>query len=361
MSATKSEVKRLVADLRRVTKWGRMAIFAAANGLPVTRTWDPFLERLLEDNTSEAALRKVADKLTSFYVAQLSAGDRIVMFFRPSVDFGARLYNLAKKAVAPASVVSEHFPSLIPESKAKKDVPGVPTFAGTRKYGDGRIALFFLSGRYVEERDKYKREDVAQVVRDAFNDYDEFIAIKLRFKQCVDSIIVSPDASVEIRLDLPTLTNMDYAEICATSLLQHFHAYFSGPKGEPILGERVNLFKAIDKIYRTKDLGRVSELGFETPTDSVKIEKMRDRSSDLREELYHKAGKAGLGNLAKIVPYRLAVRFPGSVNGATVELVLPGSFRELAKPSQRLELGAVSGGISEDDFDQVVRVLLQHV
>lgn len=99
MSATKSEVKRLVADLRRVTKWGRMAIFAAANGLPVTRTWDPFLERLLEDNTSEAALRKVADKLTSFYVAQLSAGDRIVMFFRPSVDFGARLYNLAKRPV----------------------------------------------------------------------------------------------------------------------------------------------------------------------------------------------------------------------------------------------------------------------
>ncbi|MBP0588701.1 hypothetical protein J8I87_03005 [Paraburkholderia sp. LEh10] len=361
MTEAQLKVMGLVADLRRVTKWGRMSAYASANGLPVTRTWDPFLAGLLESNTTDATLNKVTAKLQEFYMAQLLAGDRVVTFFEPHPDFKGRIYDLARKAVAPVSPVSKSFPSLIPEARVKSDVPGVPTFAGSVKHPDGRIALFFLSGRYVEERDKYKRDEVSAAVRDAFQDYDEFIAIKLRFKQCMDSIVVSPDCSVQIRLDLPTLTNMDYAEICAKTLLQHFHAHFSGPKGEPILGERQNLFRAIDKIYQKKGLGRVSELGFETPTDSVKVEKMRDKTSDLREELYHKAGKAGLGGLAEIVPYRLAVRFPSTVHGAMVELMLPGSFRELAKPSQRLEVAAISGCISEVDFENAVQTLLGHV
>jgi len=361
MKEARAKVEQLIADLRRVTKWGRMSAFAAANGLPVTRTWDPFLERLLTDNITKASLEQVSAKLEPFYRVQLVAGDRLVTFFEPHEQFGRRLYGAAKKAVPPTSPGATSFPSLISGRRAKIDVPGVPTFVGTEKLPGDHIALFFLSGRYVEERDKYKKSEVSQAVRDAFKDYDEFIAIKLQFKQCMDTIIIAPDFSVQIRLDLPTLTNMDYAEICLNSLLQHFHALFSGPAGEPWLGTRRNLFHAIGSIYRTKGLGQVCELGFETPTDSVKVEKMRDKSSDLREELYHKAGKAGLGRLAEIVPYRLAVRLPSSVKGAAVELLLPGSFRELAKRSHRLELAAISGCIVESDFEQAVQTLLGHV
>lgn len=360
MTESQKRIATLVDDLRRVTKWGRMATFAQANGLPVTRTWDPFRTAILEGNTTELALAKVIEKLESFYINQLLAGDRIVTFFKPNVALGKHLYQIADAAVAPKSHASVNFPALIPETTAKEDVPSVPTFVGKVKHPDGRIALFFLSGRYVEEREKYKKDEVAAAVRDAFQDYDEFIAIKLRFKQCVDSIVVSPDGSSQMRLDLPTLTNADYAGICTNTLLQHFHAYFSGPGGEPVLGERRNLFKAIDKIYRKKGLGRVSELGFETPTDSVKVEKMRGKSADLREELYHKAGKEGLGDLAEIVPYRLSVRFPSTVHGGVVELTLPGSFRELSKPTQRLEIAAISGGLSSADFDDVVNTLLTH-
>ncbi|HDR8961655.1 hypothetical protein LGN06_20535 [Burkholderia vietnamiensis] len=361
MATLKTQIERLVRDLRQITKWGRMADFAAVNGLPITRTWDPFLAAILERYTSDEDLLKVVEKLKSFYIEQLLAADRMVTFFHPSVEHGKSLYDVASNAQPPESAAKAHFPALVPEAQAKDEVPQVPTFVGRLVSHDKRVALFYLSGRYVEERDKYKRDEVNAAVQEAFQDYDEFIAIKLKFKQCMDSVIVYPDGSVQLRMDLPTLTNVDYAEICIKSLLSHFHADFPGAGGTPFVGDRVNLFRAIGNIYRTAGLGRVSELGFETPTDSVKVEKMRDRSSDLREELYHKAGKVGLKDLAEIVPYRLSVRFSPSSGKHPVELSLPGSFRELAKPSQRLEVASVSGCLYEKDFEAAVQTLLGHV
>ncbi|WP_353189914.1 hypothetical protein [Pandoraea pnomenusa] len=338
-----------------------MADFAGENGLPVTRTWAPFLEMVFEKYTSKADLQAVADKLEDFYRHQLICSDRMVTFFHPHEKFGKQLYAKVENAEPMESAASKHFPALVPEAKLKTDVPKIPTLVGRGASPDGRVCLFYLSGRFVEEREKYKRDEVADAVREAFQDFDEFIAVKLKFRQCIDSVIVSPDGSVQLRMDLPTLTNVDYAEICIKSTLGQFHGDFSGAKGEPLVGDRVNLFNAIGNIYRTTGLGRVSELGFETPTDSVKVEKMRNKDSDLREELYHKAGKVGLKNLAEIVPYRLAVRFQSQVGKHPVELSLPGSFRELAKATQRLEMAAVSGCVLEDDFSTIVQTLLKHV
>ncbi|MFL9944286.1 hypothetical protein [Paraburkholderia graminis] len=361
MAATpKQQIERLVGDLRQITKWGRMAEYAAGNSLPITRTWTPFLSAIFERYDSDEDLRKVVGKLGTFYMEQILAADRMVTFFYPHELHGKSLYDAAVNAQPPESAAQSHFPALVPEKDVKTDVPSVPTFVGRVISTDKRVALFYLSGRYVEERDKYKRDEVADAVREAFEDYDEFIAIKLRFRQCMDSVIVHPDGAVQMRLDLPSLTNVDYGEHCARGLMEKFHADFPGPGGAPLLGDRKNLFKAIGNIYRKDGLGRVCELGFETPTDSVKVEKMRNRTSDLREELYHKAGKVGLKNLAEIVPYRLSVRFNPSSGKHPVELSLPGSFRELAKPSQRLEVGAISGCLRERDFEKAVQTLLEH-
>ncbi|ANJ70967.1 hypothetical protein K6V72_07925 [Ralstonia insidiosa] len=360
MAKLKEQIERLVGDLRQITKWGRMADFASANGLPITRTWAPFIVAIFERYTNDADLLKVVEKLRQFYVQQLLAADRVVTFFHPH-EHEKSLYDRAVNAQPSESAAQKHFPALVPEAQAKDHVPQMPTLVGRLVSANKRVALFYLSGRYVEERDKYKRDEVNAAVQEAFQDYDEFIAVKLKFKQCMDSVIVHPDGSVQMRMDLPTLTNADYAEICIKSLLKSFHADFSGADGSSLIGGRVNLFKAIGSIYRTSGLGRVSELGFETPTDSVKVEKMRGKSSDLREELYHKAGKVGLKNLAEIVPYRLSVRFPPSVGKHPVELSLPGSFRELAKPSQRLEVASVSGCVNEKDFEAAVQTLLGHV
>lgn len=356
----KQQIERLVGDLRQITKWGRMSDYASGSGLPITRTWTPFLAAIFERYSSDEDLLEVVAKLRTFYMQQILAADRMVTFFHPHEIHGNSLYDAAFIAQPSASAAQGYFPALVPEKDVKTDVPGSPTFVGRVVSADKRVALFYLSGRYVEERDKYKRDEVAAAVREAFEDYDEFIAIKLRFRQCMDSVIVHPDGGVQMRLDLPSLTNVDYAEYCAQTLREKFHGDFPGPSGAPLLGDRRNLFKAIGSIYRKAGVGRVSELGFETPTDSVKVEKMRNKTSDLREELYHKAGKVGLKNLAEIVPYRLSVRFDPSFGKHPVELSLPGSFRELAKPSQRLDVASISGCLSEQDFERAVQTLLEH-
>ncbi|RQX95139.1 hypothetical protein [Burkholderia stagnalis] len=84
----KQQIERLVGDLRQVTKWGRMSEFASGNGLPITRTWTPFLAAIFERYNADEDLLKVVGKLESFYMQQILAADRMVSTIDPRVFIG---------------------------------------------------------------------------------------------------------------------------------------------------------------------------------------------------------------------------------------------------------------------------------
>jgi hypothetical protein len=351
-------VARLILDLRKVTKWGHMHSFAKSNGLPNARTWDPFTEKLEEECQLVKRCKEVRDLLQSFYLDQLIGGNRVLQILNVSDGEKATLHKRVSSIVVPKTPGSDAYPHLVDE-KNIAELPAQPTLVGKRQLADGSVALSFMSVRFIEERKKYRPDEVTEAVRKAFSGYDHFIAIKHTYKQCADAIIVPADAQrVELRLDLPTVTNMEYAAICAVQVLEQFHNLFPSAGGASVLAGRINFFPAIDRIYRKRGLGQVVELGFETSTNSVKVEKMRDRDSDLRDELYHKTGKAAIKSL---VPFKLAVKFQLDRSGAAPELLLPGNFRELNRSPPALDLAVLEGCLTEKHVAALIRTLIENV
>jgi len=359
MSKDTETVELLISNLRKSTKFGYVkAVVEGDGGIP-NRSWDLFRRDVLA-GVIGLPLAKLNPLLGGLYSDQLVGGERYIRVHQPAKADREALWNLVSKAKPAKTTASQRFPYFLSDSELA-DIPSRPTFTGRSELDDGSIALTFLSGRYIDERIKYKQDEVSEAVQKAFAGFDEFIVVRKIFKQCADAVVISPNAKrVELRLDVPSTNNIEFGEICAQQLTNEFHALVHGPGGAPLLGHRVNFFPAIHSLYSDAKAGRVVELGFETPTNSVKTERMRDRDSDLRKELFHKGGKVAVPN---ITPFKISVKFGDSTKkfGEILPVLsLPGNFRELSKPKGELYLAVVDGCLTEDLFRQTIDTLLNH-
>ncbi|WP_321866753.1 hypothetical protein [Paraburkholderia tropica] len=354
-------VELLIANLRKTSKFGYLRTVIEKAGGQANRSWDLF-RRDFQSGSVGLPAKKLRPLLEDFYADQIIGCERFVQAYRPDKKDRKELLQKVHAATPEKSVASKKYPYLLADDQLGS-IPTHPTLTGKRILADGSIALTFLSGRYIDERLKFKRDDVTPAIQNAvqtaYQDFDEFIVIRKIFKQCVDAVVVAHDGSVvQLRLDVPSTNNVEFGEICATDLGHQFHALVHGQGGSSLLGTPVNFFPAIDGLYSDRKAGRVVELGFETPTNSVKTERMRDRSSDLRIELYHKAGK---GAVPHITPFKISVRFGSKTGGETIpELSLPGNFRELVKPKAQLHIALVEGCINEDAFSETMATLLKY-
>ena len=106
-----------------------------------------------------------------------------------------------------------------------------------------------------------------------------------------------------------------------------------------LLKDPVNFFPLIKKLYDAKGEGKVGELAFTTDEGSIKNEKMRAGMGDLRDETYHKAGRAAVDD---ICPYRIAVLWDSPISETLsiknyLEVFLQGNCRSLSSQNQVLE------------------------
>ncbi|WP_155633063.1 hypothetical protein [Burkholderia stagnalis] len=354
-------IELLVSNLRKMTRFGHLRTVVELAGGYANRSWDLFRRDFVNGGVNLSA-KKLREVLEDFFNDQLIGSERFAQVFRPSKGDRKLLVDKIHTATPKRSVASKRYPYLLADDQLA-DIPTHPTFTGKQTLSDGSTALTFLSGRYIDERLKFKRDDVTPSIQDAlskaYQDFDEFIVVRKIFKQCADAVVVAPDAStIQLRLDVPSTNNVEFGEICAKELGYQFHALFHGDGGSSLLGSPVNFFPAINGLYSDRSAGRVVELGFETPTNSVKTERMRDRNSDLRVELYHKAGK---GAVPHITPFKISVRFGKQVGGESIpEVTLPGNFRELAKPKSMLQIALVQGCTTEQAFSETIGTLLKY-
>jgi len=167
---------------------------------------------------------------------------------------------------------------------------------------DHSVAAIFASVRSVLLRETVPPEEFPEDVAGVLAKYDEIVGIKLIRQQALDVVSVSTKSPhVSVRIDYPNGMHRDVGE-AAQELVK---AGLATIVQEDHLNAPINLFPLIDEIYKVRHEGTVVELAFGTTTASLKHEKMRRRASCLREEAYHKGGKAALK--APIEPYRLSV------------------------------------------------------
>lgn len=203
------------------------------------------------------------------------------------------------------------------------------------------LSLIFCSSRYIRAKVKIDPNDFSPEAKRELNNYDELYGIKNCFHQFFDVVVLWKNKPlIEVRVDVTHEIFSQDRKKYALEVMGKFNKLAEKLLGIPsILKSPLNFFPLIKKLYDAKDEGKVGEIAFTTDEGSIKIEKMRVGMVDLRNETYHKAGKAAVDD---ICPYRLAILWESPISESLniknhLELFLQGNCRSLSSKKPVLE------------------------
>lgn len=267
------------------------------NGFPRGRGWEQTVEKLGSAKQEEGTQ---VDELVVALREHTLCGEKLAGFYKVDPEALARAREKVLSAEIKATAFSEAFPASLPEDELA-DQPSGFILTAVESSDDG-IAVVFSSVRVITVREDIEPEDMPEAAAGVFEDYEQIIGLKTVRFQAFDVVSLPHDgAYIDVRVDYPAGTHHDVALSAHARTIDAFHKIV----GDPLLSDPINLFPLIDRIYNDPKEGIVVELGFGTTTASLKNEKMRRKQLDLREEQYHKGGKAALKS--PIEPFRLSV------------------------------------------------------
>ncbi len=275
--------------------------------LPRGQGWARTIERLTNGDYKSAT---IIDALETALTEHILYGEKLVRMYDVTKGGKETLIRALENIEIPESSLSESFPlPLSPEDLATG--LQIPTLVSVQDRGDS-ICAVFGSVRSMQSREPVSLEEMPEDSRGIFEHYDEVVGIKHIKYEAFDVVSVSRNSPrVVVLVDYPDGTPKDMGiavhsavPMQLTNLLEQH--YFDNP---------VNLFPLINAMYRARNEGNVVELAFGTTTASLKHEKMRRQNTSLREETYHKGGKAALST--PIEPHRLSINWKRALpNGA---------------------------------------------
>lgn len=198
------------------------------------------------------------------------------------------------------------------------------------------------------------RENIHVTVADSaavnkLSGYSEIIGVRKVVYEHVDVVRISHGVtdlgmlSIDVVLDVskPGDAVLNQEEI--TKRFNDYHsmvifALNTALPGRSSAVDPLNFFPAMEKIYNSTD-GNVCELGFATTLGgSVKREKMKRNTADLRVETWHAGGRNAIAAAAipdTIDIYRLSVSWKISMSADQPILSVPGTYKALSSGDVR--------------------------
>jgi len=344
--------QKLIAGLRHRVPWTVMKIILSHHNLKKSNGWEGTiskLEKTFEDKNPEE--QEVFFKLLSgIYNEHLIAGEKSVRFFQETQEKIQEITTLFKNYDIPDSLFKENYPYLLEDNELQTIEEGIYLVKIINL--ENKLFLVFCSKRHSSERVEISPDKV----QSELGNFSEIYGIKKYDKQCFDLVILDTLMNrIEIRLDTGSNVSTDERRAGFFQIQQQFQKLVTKLiAAEYKLENPINLFPAIDKLYRSKE-GRICELAFTTETGSIKHEKMRRRHECLRGEAYHQGGSAAVdGNLAT---YKIAATWECIIVATLVtqpELLLPGYARMLSHSSSTLDNVIISNCIGIYDYNFVI-------
>ncbi|WP_434558002.1 hypothetical protein [Pseudomonas sp. Z4-20] len=350
-------------------------------GLPSSNSWSKTIGKLQDiiDSTSPSPTD----------VASLETLVEWIAVYLCSFSKAVRIYELGNCSSASFLVVGRNFTIGLHKSGVESGYPSgeFPALAGKADCGL-LISRYFLrhvtlspttvSVVITTVAEYYIRENINVTVADSaavskLSGYSEIIGIRKVAYEHVDVIRVShgvtgPDVlSVDILLDV---SRPGDAVLNQEEIIKRFNNYHSmvtfamnsAMSGGSPLPQPLNFFPAMEKIYNSTD-GNVCELGFATTLGgSVKREKMKRNTADLRVETWHAGGRKAIASAAipdTIDIYRLSVSWKISMSDDQPILSVPGTYKALSTGDVRHAL--ILGCTEMASFDFAFSRLLAYV
>jgi hypothetical protein len=322
--------------------------------MPSASGWEPLLQKYEAMNyaTIPQLWEDYLTALQSLLRSAIRCGSSAVWFFDGATDDLRALAQLLPSMVDEASPYHRNFPYPLsePELLAQGMAP-VRTSLGISEDNNEHI-LYMCSKRAFREREPVLISAMSDQVREAFQGYEELIGVRSGFTQAFDRLIVRPSANVlELHIDLCCPLNVE-------ELVQYYVTYVDRLKsavvaagGVPLLWlrEARDLFPRIAHLYNAPD-GQVLGLGHATGTKSIKEERMRDRTLDLREELFHKHGILAINGTDA---YSIKKGWLGSAVSNVPSVSINGHFSRAGSTHGAVHHAIIEGCVSPHDLDLV--------
>ena len=338
--------------------------------LPVSNSWSKTVASLVE-MAEDTKISSVTVDAFSELVAWLSdyfrfSAKALFVYDLPEASYG-RLDDLADKFhknLAHVNVLRNHphnFPALMSAGE-------LVNFNGStilRKVlrASGSLSFVFSSVREFQVKESISISPADALAVQKLGGYLKVVGIRsalheqidvVRFKWASAASYFKP--TIEIILDVTKpggsilnsteilVRSKEYRSIINASLLRSNPAF--------VMPGELNFFPVIQKIYDSKE-GNVCELGFVTMIgNSMKTEKMKKNTADLRAETWHAGAMVAIASAPTpdtIDIYKLNVSWKISMSNDQPVLSLPGSYRALSSAS--IDHAIILGCMGRNSFN----------
>lgn len=330
-----------------------------ANEIPSAQGWPRLLEKHKHDPGDTAVTTRWCAVLSDILNGSVRYGDRSVSVYefpdRSVVDLAALT---VQSRVDPNSLYATAFP--VPLSQPLLGtLSSDPVFTKVEQFGSGSVRLLACVKRFVRSREEISVGDLPDGLRAQFSDFQEVIGVRCGYVQGVDAIVIHPSAKrIEIHIDHCCPLNTDELILARRRYVVQLQRWLAEARGVPevLLPTPRNWFPSIQPLYNSPD-GKVTNLGHSTASASVKDERMRRRTDDLRQEPFHVGGLAGVQNATNL--YSITKAWTGASDVKTSPAVtIPGHFSMVGSQSPNIDFVMLTGCDSSSDFDLLMSKLL---
>lgn len=312
--------------------------------LPRGHGWEKTIAALSDETADfSAKLESASAALVEHHLC----GEKLVRMYKVSPEAKTDIQKKLQRLKLQDSDFKTAYPVYLSADKLE-DAPNTPVLIAV-EHTDHGTGVVFSSARLVTTREVL---DLTDLKDGLYEEYEEVYGLKHIRHQAMDVVWIPANGNYfDIRIDFPHGMHRDVGEAAQAYIKAQFLTLISDDGN---LNAPVNLHPLINKIYRAAKEGIVVELAFGTTTASTKHEKMRRKAKCLREETYHKGGKAAL--TTPIEPYRLSVIWKlliGTNKYSTPELSLNSSARISADAQAVMFDAVIRNCMGYEDFDHV--------
>lgn len=326
-------------------------------GMPSAHGWSPLLSKYSALNYADEKTDWDAyyESLMEMHRASISAGTTAIWLFKaPKEDLIDMLPHIAS-TISTASPFAQYFPFPLPEDQvAAQPFATVPV--ALLHPAEGRSVVVACGKRAYREREQLEPEEIAETVRAELGSFQELIVVRSGYTQAYDRLVFDLHAErLEIHLDLCCPLNTDELQQMQESYVDRMKGPTEKALGRelPWLHKPINLYPKIAALYQGDD-GVVQLLGHVTSTKSVKVERMRSQTLDLRQELFHKKGRAAVDGTDAF-----AIKKGWPANRGNVPAVyIPGHSAQAGAADAAIRHAIIENCATVKDFEDVVSHLL---
>ena len=357
-------ISQIVEAFRQRGSWSKTKEIFQICDLPTGRGWDGTIKKLLEEkeNDDKQLFTKInlLNKLYNNFLLIDNKAVRLYSIKRETID---AWINVFKSYQIENNLFKEAYPYPIKTEQLEQVnlLPHIVKIVDTEE----NICVVFCTKRTSVEREEIK---FSKLEADLRKKYNKVVGVKEVYRQYFDFVLLyKQENRVEMRIDMTTGSSSS-KDLPSKEIDQAFYEIINSfnktvkrvIKTNEVLVQSTNVFQIIDRLYYS-DEGKVVELDFATDEGSIKHAKMRKNSVDLRKELFH-AG--GIDNVSHINSYRLLIswnyQLPSNSKN-TLELLLPGSVKELSNQYSYLGHFYVKNCICIQEYNFIIDKVLSYL